>query len=71
MHTSSRRLSRKLYLWSYRVWEDWREVEPASSDGEHVHCGYGDFTWHSDGGPTEWVEPVPTICNSVNPFKPW
>jgi hypothetical protein len=80
MPTSRRWLPRKLYPWSYRNLDDRHEVELASADGEHVHC-YRDFTWHCDGGPTEWIGPVPTISNSAmgvtgdglaaNPFKPW
>jgi hypothetical protein len=37
-------LSRKLYLWSCRIHEDWHEVELISSNGERIEfCCYGDF----------------------------
>lgn len=66
MQTSRRRLSRKRHRWSYRIWTGGREVELASSDGEHADRCYAAITWHSDGGPSEWVEPVPTISDSTD-----
>jgi hypothetical protein len=37
-------LSRKFYLWSCRIYEDWHEVELTSA-GERIRfCCYGDFT---------------------------
>jgi hypothetical protein len=42
--TFRRWLSRKLYLWSCRIFEDWHEVE-LTADGERIEfCCYGDFT---------------------------
>lgn len=38
-------MSRKLYLWSCRIHEDWHEVELTTADGERIQfCCYGDFT---------------------------
>jgi hypothetical protein len=37
-------LSRKLYLWSCRIYEDWHEVE-LTAGGQCIRfCCYGDFT---------------------------
>ncbi|OYN78910.1 hypothetical protein CG716_13660 [Mycolicibacterium sphagni] len=63
MHTSRRLLSRKLDVWSRRIWEVWNQVVFASAGGERVHC-YDDFAWHYDGGPAEWLGPVPSIVRS-------
>lgn len=44
-------LSRRLYLWSCRIHEDWHEVELTATDsGERIRfCCYGDFTGYWTG----------------------
>lgn len=38
-------LSRKFYLWSCRIWEDWHDVTLTSDTGERITFGcYGDLT---------------------------
>ena len=38
-------LSRKFYLWSCRIFEDWHEITLTSDGGERIEfCCYGDFT---------------------------
>ena len=45
MDTLRRWLSRNLYLYSCRIWEDWHEIELTGADGEVIRfCCYGDFT---------------------------
>jgi hypothetical protein len=52
MLTFRRWLSRELYIWSTRVWEDWHEVTLTSDDGERIEfCCYGDLTGH---WPDRW-----------------
>jgi hypothetical protein len=62
MPASYCRLSRRLSLWSCRIGEHWHEVELAAAGGEHGYSWCGDFAWHSDGGPAEWVGPVPIVA---------
>ena len=50
MKAFRRCLSRELYIWSTRIYEDWHDVELTAPDGERIRFGcYGDLTaWWPD-----------------------
>jgi hypothetical protein len=60
MTAFKRWLSRKFYLWSCRLGDDWHDVQLIAGD-ERIHlCFYGDFT-----GP--WPERWEFNCSCATP----